>query len=240
VALAVYVGWDPRETEAYRVCVHSLRAHARIPVTIRPLRLQALREAGLYSRPTTTRDGRLWDVISDAPMSTEFAISRFFVPLLAARDEVVADWALFVDCDVLWTADVGELLAEADPARALACVQHLHAPVETVKMDGQAQLLYARKNWSSLMLFNLRHPAHARLDLGLLNGVPGRDLHRFCWLGDEDIQPLAKDWNWLEGHDLMPPAPPRVIHFTRGGPWMPGWDRVAYADLWRAAQAAAE
>jgi hypothetical protein len=233
LALPIYIGWDPREDDAYRVCVRSLEARASIPVRIQPIVLGRLRSDGLYTRPTEIRDGRLWDVISEAPMSTEFAISRFFAPLLAARDGIDSQWAIFCDCDFLWCADIAQLLGELDTAKALCCVQHQHVPSETVKMDGQLQLRYGRKNWSSLMAFNLRHPSNQKLDRELLNGVPGRDLHRFCWLGDDEIHPLAVDWNWLEGSSAPLGRVPRAIHFTRGGPWLDGWDHVTYADLWR-------
>jgi len=235
MTLRIYIGWDPRETAAYAVCEHSMRSCATQPVEVRPITLSELRAANLYERPTEIRDGRLWDVISEAPMSTEFAISRFFVPLLAANNGQAGGWALFCDCDFLWLGDVSELFADLDPHRALYCVQHEHRPTDTIKMDGQAQLNYARKNWSSLMLFNLDHPAHAALTPALLNRVPGRDLHRFCWLENEQIGALSHDWNWLEGSSPPRNTPPRAIHFTRGGPWMSGWQDVAFADLWRAA-----
>jgi hypothetical protein len=230
--LAVYIGWDPREVSAYEVCEHSLRTRSSIDVDIRPIVLDDLRKEKLYTRTTETRDGRLWDTISGAPMSTEFAISRFFVPLIAKRDNVDADWAIFCDCDFLWLGDIAELAAELDDEKALCCVQHNYTPTESVKMDGQAQLLYARKNWSSLMAFNLKHPKNERLDVGLLNSVPGRDLHRFCWLEDRELGSLSPDFNWLEGTYPVTPKPPRAVHFTRGGPWMSGWENVDYAELW--------
>jgi hypothetical protein len=232
LAIAVYIGWDPREREAYRVCEASMAARSSVELEIFPIVLADLRDAGLYRRITEVRDGRLWDRISEAPMSTEFAISRFFVPLLAKRDDVQSDWAIFCDCDFLWLGDIAELVAELDDSKAVCCVQHDYKPSEDTKMDGQAQLLYARKNWSSLMAFNLRHPANARLDGDLLNTVPGRDLHRFCWLDDTDLKALSKDWNWLEGTYPVTDTLPRTVHFTRGGPWMEGWRNVAYADLW--------
>ena len=232
--LTAYVGWDSREADAYHVCEWSMRRRAAGTVDIRPIYLRDLQKAGLYTRPTEIRDGRLWDAVSEAPMSTEFAVSRFFVPLLAARDGVAGPWVLFCDCDFLWLTDPGEILAAADDTKAVMCVQHRHEPDERTKMDGQLQLLYARKNWSSLILFNLAHPANAALDLDMLNGVPGRDLHRFCWLRDEEIGALPETWNWLEGWSPKGEAPPRVIHYTRGGPWMSGWEDVQYADLWLA------
>jgi lipopolysaccharide biosynthesis glycosyltransferase len=235
--LSVYVGWDPREVDAYDVCVGSLRKNSSVDIEIRKLSMDELRADGLYDRITETRDGRLWDAISEAPMATEFAITRFFVPMLAERDGAEGDWALFCDCDFLWTGDIAELIAELDPSKAVMCVKHKHEPVETTKMDGQMQLLYARKNWSSMMVFNRRHPANAKLTLEMLNGLPGRDLHRFCWLEDDQIGAVSMDWNWLEGHSPKGEAVPRVIHYTRGGPWMAGWENVEYGDLWLGALA---
>ncbi|WP_246737627.1 glycosyltransferase [Nordella sp. HKS 07] len=232
MTLPIFIGWDPRESDAYDVCAHSLRRYSNATLAIYPIKLSVLREAGLYTRATEIREGRLWDVISEAPMSTEFAISRFFVPIMADRAKFNAEWALFCDCDFLWTGDVAELFAEADSSKALCCVKHQYEPKESVKMDGQIQLLYARKNWSSMMLFNLKHPANNKLSVDLLNGVPGRDLHRFCWLEDNQIKGVSSDWNWLEGTYPRMEPPPRAVHFTRGGPWMAGWEHVEFGDLW--------
>lgn len=137
------------------MCEHSLRSRSSIPVDVHPVMLEKLRQAGLYMRPMERRAQQLWDVISEAPMSTEFAISRFFVPLLAAQNGLCEGWALYCDCDFLWLSDVAELLAIADPTKALCCVQHRYEPTEKQKMDGQVQTRYERKNWSSLMPLQL-------------------------------------------------------------------------------------
>ncbi len=231
MALEVFVGWDPRELDAYEVCEHSLASRATCEIHIQPVILDDLRNEGLYTRKTEIRDGRLWDTTSEAPMSTEFAISRFFVPLLARRMGKTG-WALFCDCDFLWLKDIADLTKQFDARKALCCVQHNYQAVEGTKMDGQVQQNYARKNWSSLMAFNLAHPSNGKLDLQLLNSVPGRDLHRFCWLSDDEIGSLSPDWNWLEGTYKVSELAPSAVHFTRGGPWMDGWTDVDFADNW--------
>lgn len=210
----VFVGFDPREPQAYRVCVASMRAHASRPLTIAPIVEPHVRAMGLYTRPHERRDGRLWDVLSAAPMSTEFALTRFLVPQLAR-----SDWALFCDCDFLWRADVHRLFAQADPARAVLVVPHRQEVGSSVKMDGQVQTAYPRKNWSSLMLWNVRHPKHAVLP-ELMRTWPGRRLHGFEWLDDADIGFLPEAWNWLEGHS-SPQIEPAAVHHTRGTPDMP-------------------
>jgi lipopolysaccharide biosynthesis glycosyltransferase len=229
---SIWVGYDPRESEAFAVCRHSLRRRSG-NVPIHAVVLGDLRAAGLYSRPTSKRDSKLWDDISDAPMSTEFAISRFLVPHLAKRG-----WALFMDCDILARTDVNELFDMADPRYAMMCVKHPnYIPKEAVKMDGQEQTRYLRKNWSSVMLFNCEHPWNQNLTVDLINSVPGRDLHRFCWLQNDLIGDLPMSWNWLVGTS-DPEIVPDLVHFTSGGPWFEGYRNVPYADEWLAERGA--
>ena len=159
-------------------------------------------------------------------MSTEFAISRFFTPILAREG-----WALFMDCDMVARTNLTRLFDALDPRYAVYCVKHKHIPHESVKMDNQAQLQYARKNWSSFCVFNCDHPGNKRLTLEMLNTLPGRDLHRFCWLDDDEIEGLGVEWNYLvdESESLVAP---KVLHYTKGGPWMEGYEDCPYAEDW--------
>jgi hypothetical protein len=222
-----FMGYDTKESEAFSVALHSVRKLS--PATaVSALHLPSLRDAGLYSRPTSTRDGRLWDDISEAYMSTEHANSRFLVPLLARGKW---PWALFTDCDIILKYPVEYLFAQADDSYAVQVVKHCYAPTNDVKMNGQIQQNYKRKNWSSVMLFNVNHPAHQRLTLEMINGMPGRELHAFCWLYNDEIGELTPDWNWLVGHS-SPDVKPSIIHYTEGLPSMPGYDGCAYAQDW--------
>lgn len=226
---SLFIGYDPREDEAYNVCVHSVKKRASIPVDIFPIKMADLKTQKLYTRPTVKRNQQLWDMISDAPMSTEFAVSRFLTLHLSKTLSPQSPWAIFCDCDFLWLDDIAKLFALADPQYAVMCVKHVHVPPETVKMDNQAQVRYARKNWSSLMMFNVNHPANNALTVEAVNTLPGRDLHRFCWLTDEEIGALPETWNWLEGHSKKGDKPPSVIHYTRGGPWFDHMKDCDYA-----------
>lgn len=227
----VYIGFDKREADAYEVAVDSLRRNASGPVAITPIVLDRNQRWGLISRPWRICKGSLWDVPSEAPQSTEFAISRFLTPILAQTG-----FALFVDSDVVFLGDVYELAALADPHRAIQCVQHAAQPIGSgVKMDGQLQLAYARKNWSSVMLFNCDHEAHGALTLDTLQRVPGRDLHRFFWCQDDEIGALPGEWNWLVGVQPKPTAP-KLAHFTLGVPSMAGCEGSEHADVWWAAR----
>lgn len=228
--MKVFIGFDGRQRDAYLVAAHTLRKRASIPVAIEPLMLEPLRWKRLYNRPHEIRENRLWDVISAAPMATEFALTRFLVPHLAGY----RGWAVFCDNDFLFRADIAELEQFCDPRYACVVVKHSHKPRETVKMDGQVQLGYERKNWSSFILWNCAHDAHAG-QLERVNRWRGLWLHQFRWLRDEDIGELSAAWNWLEGSENPTVRPPAAVHFTRGTPDLPGYEDVAYADEWRAA-----
>ena len=227
--LSVYIGFDPREPKSYAVTRESIRRTSPSVLRVRGIILDRLRKQGLYNREHVKQDGRLYDVISDAPMSTEFAISRFLTPYM----NEYSDYALFMDSDMLVKQDLSTLFqyVRAEPGKAVYCVQHEHNPENLHKMDGQLQTLYKRKNWSSVMLFYCAHPSNKNLTPELVNRVPGRDLHAFCWLKDSEIGRLPKRFNYLVGHTVLPPSEkPDIIHWTDGSPEFPGYEDVEYAD----------
>lgn len=226
--VSIWIGFDPREAAAFAVTKHSVVRHLITPVPVRGIVLSQLRDAGLYYRPTSQREGRIWDDISGAPCATEFSISRFLVKELAGTG-----WAIFMDSDMMVRSNLERLFKDLDPKKAVMCVKHDHQPAEGIKMDGQVQTRYSRKNWTSFMAINCQHPANKALTVELINTVPGRDLHAFCWLADDDIGELDVSWNWLVGHS-DPEVIPDNVHFTEGIPCMPGYENCAYADEWRA------
>ena len=214
--MKVYVGYDSREDIAWQVCRHSLHRHAGSELPVYPLKLTSLRELGLYTRPV------------DAKASTEFSISRFLTPYLAAYD----GWSIFTDCDFLYTADVRLLLAVLDPTKAVHVVQHDYTPARAVKMDGKQQHVYPRKNWSSFIAFNGAHPAVKALTPSVVNSAEPAYLHRFTWVADEDIGSLPVKWNFLVGEYPKPAEFPVCIHYTNGGPWFDNHRDVDYGELW--------
>jgi hypothetical protein len=85
--LKIFVGWDPREDIAWKVCRHSiLRRTNPNKVSITPLIQSVLRAEGLYKRPIDTK------------AATEFSLTRFLTPYLAGD----SGYAIFVDCDFLF------------------------------------------------------------------------------------------------------------------------------------------
>ena len=191
MTLKVFIGWDSRETDAYNVCVKSLKEHSSQELDITPIVRETLIETGEYYRPQPEAG------------SVEFTYTRFLTPYLADYN----GWALFIDCDFL--------------------------PRNAVKMDGQKQVSYPRKNWSSCILWNCSHPSNKALTKDVASSESGAFLHRFQFLSDEEIGEIPLEWNWLEGEYDKPETPPAVIHFTNGGPWFDNWQDVDYAELWR-------
>jgi len=226
--LRVFIGYDEREHAAAEVAARTL--HRATHGYLRPefLRVSKLRDQGLLTRPVDQR-GHDYDLVSNAPQSTRFAISRFLTPILCQNGH-----ALFVDCDVVFQRDPREMLVDLKPHCAVHVVKHNHNPVEDYKMVNQKQSAYPRKNWSSVMLFDCSHPANRRLTVRDVNERPGRDLHAFYWLADSEIGALSPQWNWLVGVEPKP-AMTGIAHFTLGGPWLQGWTGGEHDDLWREA-----
>lgn len=221
----VYVGWDQRDATAYRVCKNSIEEHASIPVEVIPLKDWELRKEGVYWRAYHVDDrGQMWDDRDGKPFSTNFSFTRYCVPWLAGyKNELV----VFCDADMLWRGDVAELLTHVDKSKSVSCVKHDHRPVEARKMDGVLQTVYARKNWSSVMVMNASRCDS--LTPYVINNQTGSWLHSMCWVSDDEIGGLPEEWNWLEGWS-SPDLTPKVIHYTRGTPDMD--PNVSHADLW--------
>lgn len=225
----VFIGSDAHENRAVAVALHSMAQHTTAEIEVTYLNRQMLGNA--YHRPTSRMpNGQLYDELSDAPMSTDHAIARFFLPYQCGYQ----GWALFTDGDVLFRDDVAKLFAMADDRYAVKVVQHPPLLVEGQKKQGHIQQVYPRKNWSSVVLFNCGHPANQVLTLDVLNTWPGRDLHAFNWIGEELIGVLPERWNYLVGvskvmHD------PSLAHFTLGTPDMREYDAdAALAAEWSA------
>ncbi len=234
---SIWIGFDPREAAAFAVARHSIKRQLSQPIPIMGLVLSDLQKQGLYTRPTSIRtnsEGRIEmvDEISKRPdydgrISTQHANARFLVPHLAKTG-----WAAFLDGDILARSNLSRMFDKLDSKYAAYCVKHNHQPSTTTKMDAQVQTKYARKNWSSVMVWNLEHPANRALTLEMVNTLPGKELHRLCWLDDGLIGALDPKYNHLVGEVEHDPAA-FVAHFTCGVPDMPGYEAQPFANEWR-------
>lgn len=224
----VYIGWDPREITAFDLAKWTIESQSQ-NVDVQALKLADIKH--VFNRPVEWRGKQMWCPISQAPQSTEFATSRFAIPFLSSG------WALFVDCDILCLADINDLFKLAEDKYAVMVVKHKQrVAANEVKMVDQASVYYNRKNWSSVMLINCDHYAHERLTLDDLNAWPGRDLHAFKWLKEEEIGELPLDWNYLvDVSDPEKREQAKLLHYTLGGPWLEGWQAKPSDADWNAA-----
>ncbi|MCQ8781791.1 glycosyltransferase family protein [Mangrovibrevibacter kandeliae] len=212
----VCIGFDSKEVVAYHVLCQSILDRASIPVQFVPIVLSNL--GGIFTRER------------NALQSTEFSFSRFLTPLLSDYQ----GWSLFLDCDMLFRADIAELWALRDDRYAVQVVKHDYQPKVETKFLGQTQTKYEKKNWSSAMLFN--NARCTALTQDYVNTATGLQLHQFKWLdGDENIGEIPAAWNWLVNeYDYDPNA--KNVHFTDGGPYFDEYRNDDYAEEWFAAR----
>ena len=209
--LRIYIGYDPREAIAYHVLSQSIMDRASEPVTITPLARSTL--LGIHKRERGPLD------------STDFSITRFLVPYLSDYSGI----SIYMDCDMLCKADIWKLAALREPGRSVSVVKHDYKPTSLVKMDGQIQTAYQRKNWSSLMVFD--NHACWGLTPEYVNAASGLALHQFEWLQYHRIGSLPLEWNWLVGEYAHNPNA-KLLHYTLGGPWFDHYPQSEHNSEW--------
>ncbi len=210
--IRVFIGFDAREPVAFSVLAHSIHARASQPVSITPLMLSQL--GADFSREVHPLQ------------STEFSFSRFLVPHLSGFQ----GWSIFTDCDMLVQDDIASLWRMRDDRYAVMVVKHDHRPSESVKFLGAPQTAYAKKNWSSVMLFN--NAKCRALTAEYVGTATGLDLHQFKWLSDDSlIGELPPRWNHLVGYDERADDV-SLIHYTIGGPYFSEYAKCEYAAAW--------
>ena len=215
--MKIFIGYDRAETVAYHVLSHSILSRSSIPVSITPLNRASMR--GFFTRERGQYD------------STDFSISRFLVPFLSGYE----GFSVFLDCDMLCLTDIGRLsyfMTLMDSYNyAVRVVKHDYVVKDSTKFLGQQQTSYARKNWSSVMIFNNR--LCQKLTVDYVNEAPGLALHQFQWCKDEQIGAMPKEWNWLVGEDgYGDDATPSLLHYTKGTPCFEKYRDCAYSELW--------
>lgn len=211
--LPIFIGYDPRETASWHVLAHSIYSRASRPVTITPINLANLE--GIYHRER------------HPGQSTEFTFARFLTPYLAGTGGP----SIFMDCDMLCRCDIWELadIAAANLYQDVLVVQHDYSPKPSNKFLGQKQSAYAKKNWSSLMIFNGHRATVRRLTPEYVNSASPMDLHQFAWA--TDVGALPAEYNHLVG-EYLPNPDAKIVHYTLGGPWFPDFVNCEFANDW--------
>jgi len=215
VMVKLFIGYDKCEIVAYHAFCQSVISNSSIPVSFVPISLSHLK--GFFTRERHPLQ------------STDFSFSRFLVPYLCGYE----GWAIFMDCDMLLTGDIAELWALRDEQYAVQVVKHNHKPSETKKFLDQPQTAYAKKNWSSVMLFN--NEKCRALTPEYVNTAAGLELHQFKWLEESQIGSLPAGWNYLVDVEGQPECEIKNLHYTLGGPYFSDYRDCSYAEEWFAA-----
>ena len=210
---SIYIGYDANEPTAYHVLAHSILRRATAPISVTPLVREQLKP--FFERQRGPLE------------STDFSISRFLVPYLSGYQ----GYSIFMDCDMLCLADIKELWTFiTNRHTAVWVAPHEYTPKSEVKMQGQVQTIYPRKNWSSLMIFN--NSQCRTLTPDYVSTASGLDLHRFVWVKSEKlIGTLPLEWNWLGGEYAINPNA-KMLHYTLGGPWFQETQQCDRAEDW--------
>jgi hypothetical protein len=212
--IRLFTGFDQREAAGWHAFTQSLIDRASHPVAVTTL------------SQAQQRDG-----------SNAFTYARFHVPALCEYE----GFAVFADgADMILLGDLSELWDMADPSTALQVVKHDYRTKHARKYRGTAMECdnrdYARKNWSSLILWNCSHPANRILTPEFIAESSGEFLHRFGWLSDEQIGSLPSEWNWL-ADEFGKNERAKLLHYTAGIPAIPDHARTAHAQAWFVANA---
>lgn len=217
----IFIGFDSRnygQQLAHDVCKRSIE-HLNTNIKINTLVKKNLENKNTYTR-------------TDDTSATEFTYTRFLVPYLSGYK----GWALFCDSDFLWFKDPDVLFNQHnDMNKAVYCVQHSYTQCNgKLKMDGQTQEWYPRKNWSSLMLFNCAHPSVVKyLTCDNVNNKPPSWLHRMEWCDDNMIGSIDVKYNYLvDYYNHLQINEIGALHFTDGGPWHPLYRNVTFGEYW--------
>lgn len=209
--IPIFIGYDSKVKIAYHVLAESILRNSSTPVTISPINLSNLKN--IYTRK------------QDPLASTEFSFSRFLVPHLMNYN----GWAIFMDSDMVMLSDITELWNLRNEDYAIQVCKHDYTPKSKHKFLGNNQTIFAKKNWSSLMLMNCSKCK--TLTTEYVNTKSGLELHQFKWLDENLIGSIPLEWNWLVGEY---PYKKDVynVHFTEGGPYFKDYKNTEYANEW--------
>lgn len=209
--IKIVVGFDQREAVAYHTFCQSIIERSSLPISFLPLAINTLKD---YKETHTDK-------------SNDFIYSRFLTPFLLSFD----GWAIFVDGDMVCQADIKELWDLKNESKALLVVKHNYETKAHQKYLGNINENYPRKNWSSVILWNCKHPKHKILTPDFIANQTGKYLHRFSWLDDEDIGELPIEWNWL-AIEYPENKQAKLIHYTLGTPCFEDYKNSEMSDIW--------
>jgi len=161
-----------------------------------------------------------------ANQSTAFTYSRFLIPYLESYE----GFSLFVDNDFIFTKNLLPMFYYLNPDDAVACIKYPHYEHDATKFDGEINIDYPCKLWSSMMFFNNGHEDCKKLTPEVVNTWTGKQLHQFEWT--DAISEIPQKYIFVEGYDNPEEKWDYTgIHYTRGGPWIDGMDSTPINNL---------
>ena len=222
--LNIYIGYDSRHTsvaELNKKCLESsiiFGAGSGETYNQMDKWVPEIKFLDISKIPEYTRDY--------ANQSTEFTYSRFLIPYL----ENYEGFSIFLDDDILFTKSIWPMFYFLDLDDAVACIKYDFDKYAETKFDGEKNVSYPKKLWSSLMIFNNGHEDCKKLTPEIVNTESGKYLHQFEWT--DKISEIPDHYVFTEGHDTRETNwRPSAIHYTRGGPWIEGMDTTQIAEL---------
>lgn len=214
--LNIYIGYDSNHNNLEEICKRSLEFNIKKSIggghlvdysTFNPeIKFLDVSKIPEYTRPYENQ-------------STWFTYSRFLIPYL----ENYEGFSLFIDDDFIFQKNPLTMFYYLNPDDAVACIQYPQMKHDETKFDGEVNIDYPCKLWSSMMFFNNGHPDCKKLTPEVVNTWTGAQLHQFEWT--DKISKIPEKYIFVEGYD-----DPEVkwdytgIHYTRGGPWIDNMD----------------
>ena len=221
--LTIYIGYDSKMNDLEGVCETSIRE------TIKNSWFSGSGGELMHYEPVIKMldISKLPDYNREyANQSTEFTYSRFLIPHL----ENYEGFSLFIDNDFIFKKSLLPMFYYLNPNDAIACIKYPHYEHDETKFDGEVNIDYPCKLWSSMMFFNNSHEDCKKLTPEVVNTWTGKQLHQFEWT--DAISEIPQKYIFVEGYDNPEEKWDYTgIHYTRGGPWIDGMDSTSINNL---------
>ena len=144
-----------------------------------------------------------------ANQSTEFTYSRFLIPYL----ENYEGFSIFVDDDYFFARSPLPFFHFLNPDDAVACVEYDFDKVSETKFNGEKNVAYPKKLWSSFMIFNNAHEDCKKLTPEVVNTESGKYLHQFEWT--DKVSMIPERWFITEGTDTLKTKPKHTLYILQ-------------------------
>jgi len=204
----IFIGYDEAQRGSWHCLTHSIMEKSSLPVQFIPLYYKTVPGYG-----REVKEGY-----------TQFSYLRYYIPSMCNFE----GWALYQDSDQFWRSDIAELWKLRDDKYDLMCHK---SGMNQKTIRGDHMKMYAKANYHSVSLWNCEKLKH--LTPTFINKASREYLRDMNWTTDEKTGVFGAEFNHLV--DVYNPNDnAKVIHFTIGGPWHPGFAKAPYSDEWRA------